>query len=112
MSLAAVIEAKRVEAELSISALARACEVSTNWMSTLEREGKIPSDELLDRMTSVFEDDKMELHIAAALERGSVTVPVSAKNAKLLVPVLLELRELAPKMTSGTIKAFAEAISG
>lgn len=110
MSLAAVIEAKRVEAELSISALARACEVSTNWMSTLEREGKIPSDELLDRMTSVFEDDKMELHTAAALERGSVTIPVSGKNAESLVPVLLMLRERAPKMNTRRVKELQDAI--
>jgi hypothetical protein len=81
-------------------------------MSTLERGEKIPSDDLLDRMTEVFHDTGLELHREAALERGTVTIPLCQENAGQLVVVLLALRARAPTLSSKAVRALGKAING
>lgn len=112
MSLAEAIRIKRMAAELNVSQLARACDVSVNWMSSLERGDKIPSDRLLDKLTEVFEDTALDLHTAAALQRGNVTISFPQESAGQLVPLLLELRVQAPKLSRKTVRALVKVING
>ncbi len=107
MTLSEIVAKKRVGLELSRSRLARETGISANWMSMIENEGKLPSDDVIERLAEVLEDTEGEIQIAAALQRGHVAISLDEDASSTMIKVLLSLRSALPKMSSKKVKALA-----
>lgn len=110
MSLSEIVATKRAALELSRSRLAREVGISANWASMIENEGKLPSDDVIDRLVEVLEDETGAIRIAAATQRGFVAIDLNDDASSTMVKVLLELRRAMPGMSAKKVKALANLL--
>jgi transcriptional regulator with XRE-family HTH domain len=96
MNLANLIRVGRESEGMSRSALARQIGIASNWLGLIENEGKIPSDDVMDKLTDIFDDSSRRMHVAAVMERGHIRIRASRESeAKLLVNLRASLPEMS-----------------